>query len=1103
LCVLFFQERVVSMLQPSLYEDPKSNYLTKTHRPGMPDPHRSLSYCSQPLGYDRQHNAYWLLSAQEATTLFPYQPNGQPTTIGTSGLTGKPSPEPCVLIREPSGWWGYYNTAELPGLLSSFSSEIICERVLILRLIEKLAYTRVQLYRTVLTIRAMQRDWIFRRFRTEHWVQNVKLPSESVSTSQTNRLLEVVWARCAEVRHQLHTSSLYKYEDDPPVITSARAEKENLLKKQKKYRDSITDETFEHHMQRGWSRNDALQKLRQTSASTTATRVIADPTVCPNLMMVLKRSPFLRRNDPPAVQPGQAGAGGADDEDGDGPAVPRIASAPAVAPAAVAPAASAAKEAPVAKPTVAATSPEKQQKVEAADAEVGVEMREDKETAPVSTPAAEEAQATAEVGAAEDVADTAMDVESQNEQKLIAPAASSAGTARKEVGEVAPAEEGDKHSASTGPASGTASAPAKEDSATSQLTGVNQQPSGPGASEDPAASIQMSSISAPIGTVPVQGGAESTSAAAAAVQAIQDGRPLPDLRAAIAATHLSGVEMKSKAIELLHVMTGDLVRIFPSGKDAAGFFNIAQSNISLCLHNTKPDYLGFRWRHYIGRPVNCKCVRCAYSCIRLNPCTYFFTVDAIANLQPSLQICYALQVLKQNKDRYDPEEEAQRVRQLVAAEQRVNPNMYRVSPALADAMVRGYTLPRAPPALPQIGAFGASAPITSLVPGVPGAAGMGAAPLPSAPPRPTTGGYQPYQPPTQIPTQAPRPPGAPVGGYVAPALLPPIVTSNPVVSARMLKLKAELLNMFYLMPEKALRLPELDEAAEKAIADVGNEAANSIRAGLIKISGANKAASSGGEGQEGDGQGQPKTNIDLSAANVERLADKAARKAKRRLRRKLSMEKFLKDVQDATTPQQLLHMVMSLESALPAVLMYKYNKDQLPVTADTLAGAALRLYALDRVIAYDEIKGVENNAVQCPYRLRMQFYPRCVIMGSCNRFIGHTGKCSNVTDAAASRLPEFQDIAGLTRIGQTPYQPTAYRPSMAPTGSNMSATQQQMLANQRRLQYMQQMAALKPKDEDLPLEEILKRLRAVRKELDIEIIAPYMPAKDITAMDWV
>eukprot|EP00128_Syssomonas_multiformis_P019034 Colp12_sorted_trinity150504_noHs@8024 len=509
--------------------------------------------------------------------------------------------------------------------------------------------------------------------------------------------------------------------------------------------------------------------------------------------------------------------------------------------------------------------------------------------------------------------------------------------------------------------------------------------------------------------------------------------------------------IKTKATEVVHLVTGELLRVFQSGKDAAAFFNVSQSGISLCLHNTKPDFLGYKWRNYDGPPI-----------------TSWADLDAV---QLGYLALVQYQVSKQNRATWDAAEERRRVIHAIMQEKKLDPALFKKSVSAIRAPTLAYAFKPAP----------APVPVPQVV--------------------------------------VPRPAPQPVVQAARPSFLPNthIVLSSEVVSARLLRLKAELLNMFYIMPEKTLRLPELDEAGEKAIADAGAEAANNIRNGIAKLS-ANKAGDAsaaaapaatvteGGEKMDEDAEDKPEASaaslpvvsgdaassaLDMSMSNVERLADKAARKAKRRLRRKLSMEKFVKDVQDATTPQQLLDVTVVLEGAIPQGQMYKYNRASLPLDASTFATLARRVFALDRAIAYDEIRGVENNSAAVPVRLRYQFYPRCIQSTSCSKFCGHAGKCVSFNDTG-SRIPDFQDVQFNRIPGAQAYQyqaPLSANGRLS-NGSTMSAAAQLAMANQRKAAYLQQLASLKPKDEDLPLEEILSKLLQVRKELDIETITP-------------
>lgn len=211
--------------------------------------------------------------------------------------------------------------------------------------------------------------------------------------------------------------------------------------------------------------------------------------------------------------------------------------------------------------------------------------------------------------------------------------------------------------------------------------------------------------------------------------------------------------------------------------------------------------------------------------------------------------------------------------------------------------------------------------------------------------------------------------------------LPPIVTSTKTTSAKLVKLKGELFNILYAFPEKALKWPHLDEESEISVTRAGEEAAQALIEAHQSLP-------------------TPPNEADLA-----RAAEKASRKAKRRLRRKLAIEKFGVSVQTAITPQELMQQVLILESAVPITLTFKHTKEALPQSAVTVADVAQRIFVLDRSIAYDAIVNVENATLFCPFRLRTQFAPRCHAHGFCIRYMGHMGKCSTGANHT-SRLPD-------------------------------------------------------------------------------------------------
>ena len=62
----------------------------------------------------------------------------------------------------------------------------------------------------------------------------------------------------------------------------------------------------------------------------------------------------------------------------------------------------------------------------------------------------------------------------------------------------------------------------------------------------------------------------------------------------------------AKCIEQLHPETGEVLRIYPSGSDAAKLMKVSQGGISQCINGLRNSCYGFRWRSYEGPPIDCK-----------------------------------------------------------------------------------------------------------------------------------------------------------------------------------------------------------------------------------------------------------------------------------------------------------------------------------------------------------------------------------------------------------------------------------------------------------------------------------------------------------------
>ena len=206
------------------------------------------------------------------------------------------------------------------------------------------------------------------------------------------------------------------------------------------------------------------------------------------------------------------------------------------------------------------------------------------------------------------------------------------------------------------------------------------------------------------------------------------------------------------------------------------------------------------------------------------------------------------------------------------------------------------------------------------------------------------------------------------------------------------------------------------------------------------------------------------------------------------------------------------------------------------------------MFALDRVLRYEDIPGLDAVPNKVNQSLRSSFYPKCMLSGNCRNFLNHSGKCSLIADNG-SRIGELIDR---TQPVQTFHPSTQYGTStmMLPSHTvhtayqsvhhqtpsqqlqnqqlkagglaynNQISTQYQYQQQQQRYQaqpiqshqYQQQQAQrVQPKrrneyDDDEEEDEFMDE--PVRKKekilIDIDFIQPYLPpVQKISKTEWI
>jgi hypothetical protein len=127
------------------------------------------------------------------------------------------------------------------------------------------------------------------------------------------------------------------------------------------------------------------------------------------------------------------------------------------------------------------------------------------------------------------------------------------------------------------------------------------------------------------------------------------------------------------------------------------------------------------------------------------------------------------------------------------------------------------------------------------------------------------------------------------------------------------------------------------------------------------------------------------------------------------------LEAFLSVIQQASSPQELLDCVIFLERSIHPSVFVGFKQSYLPKLAVSAASVAVYLFALDRAIRYEDINSL-NMPCDGDYKPRIQFVPRCIVQSTCSKPSCHGGKCSNTFESTFSRFQDVSESAAELRV---------------------------------------------------------------------------------------
>lgn len=294
------------------------------------------------------------------------------------------------------------------------------------------------------------------------------------------------------------------------------------------------------------------------------------------------------------------------------------------------------------------------------------------------------------------------------------------------------------------------------------------------------------------------------------------------------------------------------------------------------------------------------------------------------------------------------------------------------------------------------------------------------------------------------------------------------VSSVVVVDYRLVKLKTELINMLLLLPKHLVNFKaELDAvAATSELPETGTVAEAATGSEAVTTSAENSTLS-------------PKKSDGNSESN---------------------MATFMDSVQNASGPQELLDCVIFFEKSIVPAALFQHVKCHLPTTATSAANVAMRLFALDRSIRYEDINNL-NLPCLGKYKPRVQFVPRCVLSSTCSKPLGHGGRCNVGFENDFSRFLEVSENAPDMRVGLQAPLYTAAAPLNAKPGPGQVLPNTSGRFNPPAKRTAEELAAEAARKKPVP-EPVVYNVNY--DEIEIENVVPYVPKPhELRSVFWV
>jgi hypothetical protein len=469
--------------------------------------------------------------------------------------------------------WKIYHCIDINSFVTRFSMDIPSENELRNQIIDRFFDIKKRAAAGPLKALITRADW-FKKIKSEEtWIEsqltlffsNAVCDLNSGTVEARLEALEILFARCLEVRLTTHHAVIFRDEPVEPIEASGtqfgKLDRESAARR-RKFKDSLYEDNLEFHWQKGWLRRDSLSRIREVGLSTSASRLLADPIFYAQFKSFMSRTRLRRQPDFESKCNVSASSTKSDVLVGD-------------------------KSYGVTKNMQYFSLDKSDEKAhendetESEDASASSNSEHAEDIMKSEDDVDVEESAMQDVGLVDDADVDRMSEEAPELTENLVSAEANLSNVPNDDG-IAAAEAG-----------GNFEGDDQVDHENDNKMEVAEKDSNVEESEPPAPDTEISTESGPKDGVEMETVEtdESSPKRAKFENELQSAEPASKSKA------LRPFPFRNtKCIEQLDLLTGKVLRRYNSGTDAAVAMQVSQSGISLCINGSKPDAYGFRWR---------------------------------------------------------------------------------------------------------------------------------------------------------------------------------------------------------------------------------------------------------------------------------------------------------------------------------------------------------------------------------------------------------------------------------------------------------------------------------------------------------------------------